>query len=156
MIDLSRDFLIVGSPFYRVSSIGISKTFLKGFCEGFISLHLLEHSILVYRRFLSRELLIVGSLFYQVSLIDIQKTFYKGFISLHLLEHNILVYRHFCQESSWNVGSIFYIVSLIDIQKTFYKGFFLVFICWNTKYWFRGVFCRESYWISAVYSTELV
>ena len=85
-----------------VSSIGIRKTFIK----GLISFHLLDHNILVSRRFLSREFLIVGSLFYRVSSIDIQKTFYKGFISFHLLEHNILVYT-FLPGMLLNVGSLF-------------------------------------------------
>ena len=31
----------------------------------------------------------------------------------------------------------------------------ILFICWNTTYWFLGVFCLESYWLSAVFLTDL-
>ena len=52
-------------------------------CYGFISLHLLEHIILVSRRFLLRKVFTVGSLFTVFSSIGIPKTFYKGLISLY-------------------------------------------------------------------------
>ena len=90
---------------------------------GLICMNFLEHSVLVFRRFLSGDLKSVDSLFYRLSFNRHLEHVHKSFDLIVFLGTSILVFRRFLSGDLMSVNSLFYRLWLNRYLEHVYKGF---------------------------------